>query len=1081
MAGSRAAEDALVDWLGSHGLTADDLKNGRTETLRLVVPTSGLRTHLSARLVARVGRPLLGLRIQTLYGLAREILEASGESVRPAGALESTLVSRATRQAEGLGPILGELEDGLRAPLRSVRDLLDAGPSGHLNEQSVAAAMQSLTSDGVASPRTCDVLQIAQRTSAAAAAANLDLRGGILGRAAERVAEGGLPWPPQRFIVFGFSDITGVGVALLRAVLMQAGGVFIADVPPGVAPGREATFEEGNALSVAFRVTGLSQAEEVTSSNVPPKWSGFGARGPRGEAQECARRIRTLIDAGATAERIGLVVPSFESYAEPLRRHLSVLGVPFSGGSGEASPTPVARWRCLPALLRDPTSFPADEFLGLLRNVDGEPLVGASRVRLRLALRTLGVSTLEQLCDADWSSHAGVFLPYVRGLDVSEGRKAASARRESVSGVEIDVVAEVARGVVAAVTEIDDGTLEEGLRNVAHCVSLVDPSATLEVGQALAVIPPLGDFRVLRAELLDLLTDALASLGRGRLGGRGGGVALLTLRESRSRTFDHVFVLGANRAVFPRSGGDDPLLPERDRSRLRSQFPLLPRVGGVPALERHTVAQLLSSSPNVTLSWQTVSSDGKPMSASPLVNHLLELRGPDASAPEALAGLPSVLPRPSPVDDYVLRAGLYGSRQEVRILTALASTRLDVPGSDVPGSDVPPSDSELLAAARNAILEEVDPNLDTEEGRARWTSLGPFLGQVSPVTRVLDPRERSFSANSLEGLASCGWRTFLTSYLGVREMPDPRASVPEVNQRLVGNLVHQVLEVLAVRQGLEAGGKLSAALARADGIRIPRPTSEDLESESLNEARALLVKEGLVLPGLAELLQRRAAPFIEQAFSEGAVPPPPLDGPGNLEGPGEAAHVIGVEIFGEAKVAGYSVMFRADRVDRMGSEVNFVDYKSGKAISDAVRPETRSGAYRQAVAQGRKLQAGIYSRATGPENARGSYLFLKPELKPAARRVEHGSSDVELQNVLEEVVTTLASALRAGQVFPRVVDPKGEKEPSACSYCAVAAACVRGDSSARGRLVRYASRPAEEQTPEFVGLWNLPRAGKEEK
>ena len=101
--------------------------------------------------------------------------------------------------------------------------------------------------------------------------------------------------------------------------------------------------------------------------------------------------------------------------------------------------------------------------------------------------------------------------------------------------------------------------------------------------------------------------------------------------------------------------------------------------------------------------------------------------------------------------------------------------------------------------------------------------------------------------------------------------------------------------------------------------------------------------------------------------------------------------------------------------------------------------------------------------------------------KPQARRVQHDPSDPVLSAALETTVTLLASGLHEGQLFPRLVGPKGQKEPPACGRCAVSSACVRGDSSARGRLVRHSADLAAEKQSLFGELWLLPGAGKEAK
>ena len=64
---------------------------------------------------------------------------------------------------------------------------------------------------------------------------------------------------------------------------------------------------------------------------------------------------------------------------------------------------------------------------------------------------------------------------------------------------------------------------------------------------------------------------------------------------------------------------DDALLPDDVRRQLSVLLPDIPIKSRGFAEEHYLFAQLLSSSPRVTLSWQAVSDDGKARSPSPLV------------------------------------------------------------------------------------------------------------------------------------------------------------------------------------------------------------------------------------------------------------------------------------------------------------------------------------------------------------------------------------------------------------------------------------------------------------------------------
>src|SRR5690606_27938686 len=88
-----------------------------------------------------------------------------------------------------------------------------------------------------------------------------------------------------------------------------------------------------------------------------------------------------------------------------------------------------------------------------------------------------------------------------------------------------------------------------------------------------------------------------------------------------ARTFDHLFVAGLNRGVFPRPRVEDPLLPDHVRAALRALLPDLTS-GGAGESERHLFGDLLSAAPCVTLSWRLADDAGRPLTASSLVERL---------------------------------------------------------------------------------------------------------------------------------------------------------------------------------------------------------------------------------------------------------------------------------------------------------------------------------------------------------------------------------------------------------------------------------------------------------------------------
>src|SRR4051794_41601487 len=94
--------------------------------VRIVVPSRSLRLHLSAAIVRRRGRSVAGVSVQTLFGLASEILERSGEAAPRGGSLLDVFAQRAARAEPSLRRGLEDLADGFAAVTRTGGGPLDA-------------------------------------------------------------------------------------------------------------------------------------------------------------------------------------------------------------------------------------------------------------------------------------------------------------------------------------------------------------------------------------------------------------------------------------------------------------------------------------------------------------------------------------------------------------------------------------------------------------------------------------------------------------------------------------------------------------------------------------------------------------------------------------------------------------------------------------------------------------------------------------------------------------------------------------------------------------------------------------------
>jgi superfamily I DNA/RNA helicase/RecB family exonuclease len=1046
--GALAAEALVLDRIAELKEEARRDPSLLSSPVRLVVPSRSLRAHLSAALVRTRGASA-GVLVQTLHGLAFEILERAGETPPRGRALAEVLAQRRAAEEPSLRAGLGDLVEGYGTVAGTVRDLLDAG----LEPVHADAALEALTLDGIfvagraGVERARALVRIAARTEEELRRRGLGALWTVLRRATELLeADPESALPARAVLIHGFAEATGVAADLLQSLLRRRRAWLVLDRPPAWhGEGVEGAFTE----RLAGRLSPVAHQEEASppplAAVAPPRIERFQAPGAGAEAREIARRIRALLDAGARPEGIGIVARDLSPYRLALARHLRLLGVPFSALGTRGALAPAGRRaRAFLDLLRRGEDVPADRWL------DATVQAALVEVDLRLAFASLGAGRLRDVAalrpELFLRPESDSFpLPVRHGLRQEtasrEGDEAEPEDTETageVRAVRRHVRGERIRSAVRLAGRVRErlaGWPEEA-RAAEHLALLRDLLATLgwkaeddssrPVFDALEAlereVPP--RFELDRDELRRLLAGELEEAGTadlggiGGIGGGGGGVQLLTAMEARGRTFEHLFVAGLNRDVFPRGIREDPLLPDALRRVLQRVIPDVPlKLGGFDE-ERWLFAHLLSSSPFVTLSWQSVDEDGKPLPSSPLLRDTADaVRVPPLWSREAMGRGPRT------AAERAVLAGLHGSRAEL---------------------------AGMLPPTRLAILDEMDPDLRTPEGRAARARLGPYFGFVGALTRPNDPRRRELYVTHLEALASCPWQLFVRKLLRLEPTPDPLQMVPGADPLLLGNLVHAALERIVREAG--AGG---------DGaLFVPWPAEADLRRWLHEEAARLLAEEGIFLNGLARALAEQVTPHLDAAresdWAEGPVPVLRVEDEGRLQ-------------VCDAQGRERSVRFRADRVDLLdGGALRRTDYKTGKPISG---PKD----FLEKVRAGTHLQ-GVAYHLSG--DAVGRYLFLRPDVK--ARVFAAGPEDRTLDEAFAAAVRAVLAAWDAGAFFPRVVDPTGRKEPGRCKTCEVAEACLRHDSGARLRLFEWAdrlrgtpgrdeSRPYNPRRPEDVG------------
>jgi ATP-dependent helicase/nuclease subunit B len=501
------------------------------------------------------------------------------------------------------------------------------------------------------------------------------------------------------------------------------------------------------------------------------------------------------------------------------------------------------------------------------------------------------------------------------------------------------------------------------------------------------------------------------AFGRGALVGR---VADLVGVE-----VDRLVVLGMDDGRFPPKGGDDPLLPDRERRAAGVDLPLRAPTRGE---EHRDLLAALAGARFATLSCARTDprAQRRSLPAPWLLDTASALAGRRVRSadlrPLASAGEPWLLDVPS-FAWWLGDGRAPASVHEWELAALLAAHR---PGEGVAG-----------AAAVDAVpglARGVAATVARRRGEfSVWTGLvGP-----RPELCVTDSRPRS--PTSLERWATCPFQYFLATVLRVTGLDDP-AEADTVGPLDRGALVHDVLEaVVRPRVGAMAPGEPWGPADHARLLAVAEEARQHLEDVG-RTGRPLLwrLEWSRLVRDLAVTLQldsrHRAAAgtapvAVEHGFGFGDEPP------------------VEVGLGGDRTV---TFRGRIDRVDAApgGAVVEVVDYKTGGA-----RGYEALKAGDDITAGGRLLQLGVYARAAratwggGPVDASYWFVTEKGRFQRLGGRVDAGAD-----RRLEQVVTVVADGIEAGNFPARPGDDDGWFGPVHCRGCPYDRICP----SARG-------------------------------
>jgi RecB family exonuclease len=340
---------------------------------------------------------------------------------------------------------------------------------------------------------------------------------------------------------------------------------------------------------------------------------------------------------------------------------------------------------------------------------------------------------------------------------------------------------------------------------------------------------------------------------------------------------------------------------------------------------------------------------------------------------------------------------------------------------------------------------------------------------VGQAVARLDPRRaQDLYITTLESLSVCPWRTFLERLLHLEARPDPTEVLPGLDPLLIGQLVHRVLERL-VDEHLPSRPSTVKDLRAAEAVDVPWPEEDRLWSIVRREATWVAHAQGISWEGFVNVLAQITLPFLEKAREllwHGVDELRPV------------AVEMDCSMPIESGPADRRLHFKADRVDNSMGRLVLSDYKTGRSgVSNAKKRATQDKHLLAKIRTGRLLQAAAYARASGGPEDLGRYVFLHPEFKGSeeTRVVSVTLDNKAILSAFDHAIQVLLQAWNAGIFFPRLVEPDKDEEPAACDSCGVAEACLRHDSSARGRLRDWFARnqPQSDLEEAVLDSWFL--------
>ena len=477
------------------------------------------------------------------------------------------------------------------------------------------------------------------------------------------------------------------------------------------------------------------------------------------------------------------------------------------------------------------------------------------------------------------------------------------------------------------------------------------------------------------AEMLDRILAAR----RGRHGTSSIGVHVGPVSSSRGLVFNHVIIVGASEGLLPPVRGEDPLLPDRARLRLRRDPDDLPRSSELEALtarDIHAVALAADSC------FALLSRGGLPGRAVGLPSRYLPAGSPDrvASAYASLTRDPS----PLAAGEIAERIALSGGAPDTALLPRIASF-------------------------------------------AAWATPapGPHFGDLGEDGPLWSLDDRDVSASAIEQYLHCPYHFFVQRILGFStdEFED---TVDTIAPNDMGTLLHSAFERFVEQS--RADGSLPEA-----GQAWPHSALDSLRRLIDTEVSAVISKGltgwrpawersySVVMASLPEFLEVDA---IEVRGVPATAPAAAEQGFGFDGDP-----VVEFRVTDDVIVR---LRGSIDRIDLSadGGTVGVVDYKSGRSsgFAEKLGKPKRDGTPRER----QKIQDLVYdaaARVLYPDAERFEVHFLFVPNAGERPVVVTPSHDEDRAIILRDLLLRLEAAGQTGKFLPT---PQGSRD-----YCPV--------------------------------------------